>query len=535
MTTTTMTPRRPGTQAGHAGFGQLLRSEWIKFRTVRGWVTGIVVGALVMVTWGLLVANGGSITCQSSPTSPVRSGAACLPHYPLGPGGEAVTDNFYFVHQPLAGNGSITVRVTSLTGRYSNGGIAAGPDSEANFASGIQPWSKAGIIIKASAKPGSAYAAMMVTGGHGVQMQYDYTGDIAGMPGTVSAASPRWLRLTRSGDALTGYESANGIRWNIVGTAHLDGLPATVQAGMLAASPDTTRLVSQSLGAGTSTGGPSLATAVFDHVRLSGTQPGGAWRGGVAGGSSGGLPASVSGFRNAGGDFTVTGTGDIAPVVAGSDATTIGQYLTGAFAGLIAVIVVAVMFITAEYRRGLIRTTLAASPRRGRLLAAKAIVTGAVTFVAGLAAAAVVVPLADHLAHAGGSYVLPVTSLTDLQVIAGTAALLAVAAVLGITLGTMLRRSAAAVAAGIVVIVLPYILGTASLLPVAAEDWLLRLTPAVAFAIQQSVPQYPQVTASYTPTAGYFPLAPWAGFAVLCAWAALALGLAVVLLHRRDA
>ena len=37
-------------------------------------------------------------------------------HFPVGPGGEPVTDSFYFVHQPLAGNGSITVRVTSLTG-----------------------------------------------------------------------------------------------------------------------------------------------------------------------------------------------------------------------------------------------------------------------------------------------------------------------------------------------------------------------------------------------------------------------------------
>ena len=69
----------------------------------------------------------------------------------------------------------------------------------------------------------------------------------------------------------------------------------------------------------------------------------------------------------------------------------------GAFAGLIAVVVVAAMFITAEYRRGLIRTTLAASPRRGRVLAAKAIVIGSVTFVAGLAAAAVAVPLGAQM------------------------------------------------------------------------------------------------------------------------------------------
>ena len=45
---------------------------------------------------------------------------------------------------------------------------------------GLEPWSKAGLIIKASTRQGSAYAAMMVTGGHGVRMQYDYTQDVAG-------------------------------------------------------------------------------------------------------------------------------------------------------------------------------------------------------------------------------------------------------------------------------------------------------------------------------------------------------------------
>ena len=119
--------------------------------------------------------------------------------------------------------------------------------------------------------------------------------------------------------------------------------------------------------------------------------------------------------------------------------------------------------------------------------------------------------------------------------IAGTAALLAAAAVLTVAVGTVLRRSAVAVTTGIVVIVLPYILGTGGLLPVGAEQWLLRFTPAAAFAIQQSAPAYPQVTASYTPTAGDFPLAPWAGLAVLCGYAALALVLAFYLLRRRDA
>jgi hypothetical protein len=66
-------------------------------------------------------------------------------------------------------------------------------------------------------------------------------------------------------------------------------------------------------------------------------------------------------------------------------------------------------------------------------------------------------------------------------------------------------------------------------------DWLMRVTPAAAFALQQATPQYPQVQAYYAPVAGFYPLAPWVGFAVLCAWAALALLAAAYLLRRRDA
>jgi ABC-type transport system involved in multi-copper enzyme maturation permease subunit len=120
-------------------------------------------------------------------------------------------------------------------------------------------------------------------------------------------------------------------------------------------------------------------------------------------------------------------------------------------------------------------------------------------------------------------------------VIAGIAALFAVAAVIALGLGTVLRRSAGAVTAAIGAIVLPYILAVASVLPAGPAEWLLRLTPAAAFAVQQSMPQYPQVINAYTPSNGYYPLAPWAGLAVLCGYAALALGLAAFLLRRRDA
>ena len=85
-------------------------------------------------------------------------------------------------------------------------------------------------------------------------------------------------------------------------------------------------------------------------------------------------------------------------------------------------------------------------------------------------------------------------------------------------------------------IVVPYVLTvTVPILPAGPTQWLARVTPAAAFAVQQTLVQYPQVDNVYLPSEGYFPLPPWAGLAVLCAWAALALGLAACLLRRRDA
>jgi ABC-type transport system involved in multi-copper enzyme maturation permease subunit len=519
MTAGRVAPQRAAGRAGQAGFGLVLRAEWTKFRTVRGWVIGMIVAVLVTVLAGLLAALGTYSSCRGP------GGRGCPP-VPVGPGGEPVTDRFSFAHQSLTGDGSITARVTALTG------IITYPQSSANaIVRGVEPWAKAGIIIEPSTRQGSAYAAVMVTGRHGVRMQYNYTHDVAGPPGGVSAASPRWLRLTRSGDTLTGYESADGTHWATVGTATLAGLSSTVQAGLFVTSAGDVQV---SHGAG---GGSQVhftqATAVFDQVSLRG-KASGTWRGDAIGG--GGhtdwerhhRPAGV---EQSGGTFTVTGSGDIAPTVGGSG---IERTLIGAFAGLIAVIVVAALFITAEYRRGLIRTTLAASPRRGRVLAAKAVVIGSVTFAAGLAATALAVPLGERILRANGSHIVPVTALTELRVMAGTAALLALAAVLVLAAGAMLRRSAAAVAAIIVAIVLPYILAVASVLPAAVSAWLLRLTPAAGFAIQQTLPHYPQVSSAYTPANGYYPLAPWAGFAVLCGYAALALTLAVVLLRKKD-
>jgi ABC-type transport system involved in multi-copper enzyme maturation permease subunit len=512
----TIAPYRSARPAGRSGFAQLLRAEWTKFRTVRGWVLGMVGAALLTVVVGLLVAAGRHVQC-GGPSS-------VCPAVPVGPNGEAVNDKFYFVHQPLAGDGSIVVRVTSLSGI-----ITYPPPDHNAIVPGVVPWAKAGIIIKQSTEQGSAYAAVMVTGARGVRMQYDYTHDLAGLPGTVSAGSPRWLRLTRSGDTIAGYESTDGTHWTKVGTTRLAGLTGTVQVGLFVTSPcDLT--VNRGVGGGSNQCRLTEATAIFDHVSLQGTASSGEWSGDDVGAYPGGL--HPGGFDESGGTFTVTGWGDIAPLV---DEPTVEQSLIGAFAGLIVVVVLATLFVTAEFRRGLIRTTLAASPRRGRVLAAKAIVIGSVTLVAGLVGSAVALPVVGWMRRHNGESILPVTSSTQLRVVVGTAALLAIGAILALAVGTMVRRSAAAVTAVIVLVVLPYILAVASILPASVTEWLLRLSPAAAFAIQQTMPRYPQVISAYTLTSGYFPMAPWAGFAVLCGWTALALGLAAVLLRRRDA
>jgi ABC-type transport system involved in multi-copper enzyme maturation permease subunit len=524
VTAPTFTPFRSAAPASHDGFARLLWAEWTKFRTVRGWVVGMLVAGLLTVGIGLLSHS----ECGSQVGATVVTGGPGCTNS-LGPGGEAVTDSFYFAHQPLGTSGSITVRVTSMTGSYSPNGV-----STQDLTAGLQPWSKAGIIIKASTTTGSAYAAMLVTGSHGVRMQWDYTGDAAGLTGAISASSPRWLRLTRSGDVIRGYDSADGTHWTLVGTAALAGLPSTVPAGLFVASPDHFVMTSQSLGGGSGSGGPSQATAAFDRVTLQGAWPAGAWTGTAVGGASSG-PYPVLGYRQADGGLVVTGSGDIAPVPP-SGAGSVAQTLIGAFAGLIAIVIVAAMFITAEYRRGLIRVTLTASPRRSRILAAKAIVVAVAAFVVGLPAAVASVLIEEPLARSRGIFIDPVPVLTEVRVLAGTALLLAVAAVLALALGAVLRRGAVAVTAVIVVIVLPYFFAVPlALLPAPAADWLLRVTPAAGFAIQQPYPAYPQVAASYTPQNGYYPLAPWAGFAVLCAWTALVLALAMYLLQRRDA
>jgi ABC-type transport system involved in multi-copper enzyme maturation permease subunit len=544
---TVITPYESSVRPARApGFGSLLRAEWTKLRTVRGFVIGLLLAAALPVAFTQLGHSSCSISVAVDGTTSVRS-VAC-PSAPLGPDGTAVTDAFYFAHEALPANGSVTARITGLAGEYPQSPPGA-PGSQNTMVSATQPWAKAGIMIKASTAPGSAYAAMLVTGSNGVRMQWDYTGDTAGLPGHASASSPRWLRLVRSGSVVSGYDSLNGTTWTLVGRHDVHGLPATrtVQVGLFAASPSEQQVITTGFcRAGMCYDGSTLATGTFGNVTTAGAS--GAWTGTTIGDSNGPPPPGMhsgptifdGSYHQAGpASFTVTGSGEIGPDVPGGPdgiGVTAQAALTGVFVALIVLIIVAALFIAAEYRRGMIRVTLAAAPSRWRVLAAKSVVIFLATFVVSLIAIGISLPLGLHVLHGGGAPVDPIPASAQAGIIVGSALMLALSAVLALAIGALARRSVLAIVAVIVVIFIPFLLAqSGNLLPASAQEWLLRVLPVAAVSAQQAYPAYHQVLAPYSPMNGYYPLSPLAGLGVLVLWTAAAFLAAGWLLRRRDA
>jgi ABC-type transport system involved in multi-copper enzyme maturation permease subunit len=489
----------------------VIRAEWTKLRTVRGWVVTMTLGFVVIVAAGLAPGAGG--TCDPQECA-----------LPVGPGGEEVVDRFTFAHRSLTGDGSITARVASFTGEL--------PPFDGEPRTGLVAWAKAGLIVKDGMAQGSAYAAVLLTGGRGARMQHNFTHDRA------AKTTGSWLRLTRAGDTVTGETSVDGRTWDAVASLRLPGLPSTVEAGLFVASPPYVETSREVLGLTGIASGPTRATAAFDSVTTEGGWAGTGWTGDNIGGRHDDGPAAPppGTVEAAGETLTLSGNGDIAPAVVGAAGLglSLTQTLVGTFLGLVLVLVVATMSVTAEYRRGMIRTTVAASPRRGRILVAKAVVLGASAFAIGLPAAIVVVTAGRAVLQGNGMYVPPTSTATEIRLVLGTAALLATAAVLGVGLGALVRRSAVAITVAVVTVVLPYLLAV-TVLPERAADWLLRITPAAAFAVQQSALEYAQVDNLYNPVSGYFPLPPWGGFAVLTGWAAVVFAAAWYRLRKADA
>ena len=472
---------------GRDGFGSTLRAEWTKLTSLRStaWCLAAFISLTVLLsTWFVSSSKffGGDLPQP--------------------------TDDFGFVHRPMSGDGSMVARVASQRDSH--------------------PWAKAGIIVKDGLTGGSPYAAMMVTPGHGVRWETSFTTDVAGHP----ESAPTWLRLTRSGQTIAGYESTDGVGWYRVGSVVLDGLPATAEVGLFVTSPLSFEYV-QGGGATSISVTQTVGNAVFDHVDLTPATTTGWAYATVAPVPRAGQPQrrpGPGGLSQADGAFSVTGTGDIAwygiPSYERPDARDlVRDSLQGVQIGLLVAIVLGVLAATGEYKTGLIRSTLAATPRRGRLLAAKAIVVGAVVFAAGLAACAIAFALAQPILRRRGMRppAYAYRSLAEpevLRAVIGTAAVLALLAVLGLAVGVLLRRPSRAIPLMIGVVLVPQLVGAQ--LSLGADQWLRRLTPAAGLAIQETVHRFDTA------------ITPSGGLAVLTAYTATAMALAIWLLRRRD-
>ncbi|MFC4533809.1 hypothetical protein [Sphaerisporangium dianthi] len=481
---------------------ELLRREWAAFRRP-GRLIALAVAALSVIALGVLFAFGDRSSCDGS-----------CPAVPAADDGSIVTDKFWFLHRDLGREGGITVRMTSMTGT-----ITYPPPNHDKIVPGLVPWAKAGIIIKDGVRPGSRYAALTMTGGHGVRFQYDYRHDVAGGASGVSARSPRWLRLTRSGDTITGSESTDGKQWRTVATATLGGLPDTLQVGLFATSPGDLTLDEIGLGGAVGKLRHTQTVGVFDNVAVNGAADG-AWRSEPVGGTLNEADwekhHNPSGTVQRDGVITISGTGDIGPHDF-EGARTARDTLRGLTIGLIIVLVVAALYGARTARR---------TPSR-RVVTVSAAIVGAATFVTGLVAVGVVVPLGMAVLRSNGVPVWPLPMPTGARVVVGLAVGLALCAVLTYGLGLWLRRSWAAIVVGLSLIAVPYAVATLPLLPDAVSEWLLRLTPAAGLAIQQTMTEYPQVNVHYAPSTGYFPLPWWAGLALLLAYTTLAMRIAL--------
>jgi ABC-2 type transport system permease protein len=186
----------------------------------------------------------------------------------------------------------------------------------------------------------------------------------------------------------------------------------------------------------------------------------------------------------------------------------------------LAIGVLGILVITSEYSTREISTSLAAVPRRSRFLAAKAAVVVGMTFLVTeiTAFAAFFVGQALIAGHA------PTASLGDPHVaraLIGCGLYGALIVLLGLSLGTMLRSAAGAIAVLVAVMfVLP---GVAAALPSSIEHTVEKYWPTQA---GQQVTQVVRVTHS---------LPPWAGFGVFSVVVAVAISAAFLVLGRRDA
>jgi ABC-2 type transport system permease protein len=195
--------------------------------------------------------------------------------------------------------------------------------------------------------------------------------------------------------------------------------------------------------------------------------------------------------------------------------------LSGVQLAQIAVGVLGVLLVTSEYASGLIRASFAAVPRRLPILWGKAALLAAATVAVSLPAALVTF-LAGQSILGHQHLAVSLGQAGVARAVIGSALYLAVAALLGLGLGALLRSTAGAISALFGLLFAVQI--AAGFLPGSLSGEVGKFLPATAGQA---------VTIVHTDPASS--LAPWAGFGVFCLYAAVVLGLAAGRMRRGDA
>jgi ABC-2 type transport system permease protein len=183
-------------------------------------------------------------------------------------------------------------------------------------------------------------------------------------------------------------------------------------------------------------------------------------------------------------------------------------------------VVLGVLVVSNEYATGMIRTTVAATPRRSHVLAAKALVLTGVLFVAGTATAVAGYFAGNPFLDAAGVGV-PLDHEGVLRALLGNGLYLAALGLMATGLALLVRHTAAAIS---ILLGLIFVVGNlVGLIPGAVGDWLEKLMPGNAGS----------AVAVVEPFNPYL-LGPWQGFAVFLLETAVLLLIAGFAFVRRD-
>jgi ABC-2 type transport system permease protein len=200
--------------------------------------------------------------------------------------------------------------------------------------------------------------------------------------------------------------------------------------------------------------------------------------------------------------------------------------LMGLLLGQVTLGLLGALTLSSEFSSGSIRPTFAAVPRRGRVLAAKAAVLAAFTFVAGEALAFAAVLTFGAAAPAGVPHP-PLGQLAGLRAVLLAGAYPCLIALIALGLAALIRHTSGAISAIVgLTFVLPLVL-----MGLAKHSTILKFLPQnILFSSLGAVKPVADQTFAIPD-----PLPAWTAFAVLCLYAGVALAVGGWALVRRDA